>query len=173
MRTLFYIFIFVSTFLNASTKDSVDYKQATIYKLTTKNKLTVYERHVSCRGIFYRKYVIQKQNDKYILQTFKRLHGRNFPLPKDSFSVDHIFTRIKFTKFKKYTLSDTNVVAFAKFEILGKRDGYKDRAAGDSWGNFFIYLDDKEVEHFTDNTSEEIDEFGEAAIPTKYWDDEE
>jgi hypothetical protein len=173
MRTLLYIFILTSTFLNAATKDSVDYNQAGIYKLTTKNKLTVYERHVSCFGIFYRKYVIQKKKDKYILQTFKRIHGRNFPFPQDSFSVDHIFTRIKFTKFKKYTLSDTNVVAFAKFEALGKRDGYKNRTAGDAWGNFFIYLDEKEIEHFTDNTSEEIDEFGEAAIPSKYRDDEE
>ena len=156
-----------------TTNDSIDYQKSVIYNLTPKNKLTIYEWHVSCRGVFYRKYVIQKKNNKYILQTFKRLHGRNFPLPKDSFSVDHIFTRIKFSKFKKYTLSDTNVVAFAKFETLGKRDGFKRRSAGDSWGEFFFYLGDKEIAHFTDNTSDQIDEFEEAAIPEKYWDDEE
>jgi hypothetical protein len=154
-------------------QDTNDYTKSVIYNLQNKSTLTIFEWHVSCRGIYYRKYDIKKKNNKYTLQTYKRVHRGNFPLPQDSFSVDHIFKKIKFTKFKKYSLTDTNVVNFAKFETLGKRDGFKPRTAGDSWGEFFFYYNNEEIAHFTDNTSEQIDDCEEAAIPEKYWDDEE
>ena len=178
MKTLFLIFMLMSILLKASGQDSINYKSSIIFNLTAKNELTIFEFHKSCRGSFYRKYNIQKKSNVYLLRTYKKIRGRERSFQKvfgkdcqlcnDSVIRENAYKKLRFVHFKNYILTDSNTIAFGKFEMLGIKSGLQPRTAGDSVSEFFFYINQKMIAHFSDNTSDLIDELNGLAIPRKY-----
>ncbi len=144
-------------------------KSTLVSQLTANDTLTIYISRRSCFGGGIEKFYLTSSSGHHTLTAFRPISLYELRVKFDTLRLPILPDTLVFSKMNSYSLSDSNMVAWAGLEHLGVKCGIRPRGSGGAIGIYRMKLNGQIVE-FSDKCYE-VSELRDFAIPEQYFDE--